>query len=568
LFAFIRFFLFILLLATLPAQGQVKTPEDRIEYAQGLIDEGKSRNDPVLMADGYFILGKVEENRFRYTEAYRHYASSLAIYRTHQIFEKEGKVLLRLSGLELHQGFLVKSKEYLWKALEVYKKHNHRRGLASVYLQAGVTYFSAPANDPSTEASLDSAIYYYTTCEHLLLELDNERELAKVRYNLGVVYLKKEDIRAIELLYYAVEKGITYESPNQTFSYRRDLAAALLNFNRMEECLAVLKESQSILDSRDDISLFHQAHHYHAYSSYYRAMGKIREALNLSEKSRVLYSLIPTSEKRAGYGATLGNKIAKQHQSLSEVLRQSELEAHQNKIVRQRSALLMLSLGIIALALLSYLLYKNYMVQKSLLLKNDFLIKEQSHRVKNNLQVISSMLSLQHDQLTDETSRTVLSENQMRIDSMILLHKQLYENKDVELIDMEELIYDIVGSVAFTFGKNEHEVNLDMGVKYLPPDLATSVGVILNELVVNSYKHTFCSRSPRISISSRRRNEHIYLTYEDFGEENLETVFKAKDGKGFGLQLIDMILFQINGELKYSFREKSVFTLDFKYKEA
>ena len=191
-------------------------------------------------------------------------------------------------------------------------------------------------------------------------------------------------------------------------------------------------------------------------------------------------------------------------------------------------------------------------------------MREQNHRVKNNLQVISSMLSLQHDYLGDELSKKVFSESRTRIDSMILLHRQLYENGNAELIDVEDFFYDVVNSVALSFGVGILKSNLSMEARFLKIDTATAIGVIINELAMNSFKHAFKGKTPSIEISSKQTKGKVEIIYKDCGDTDLKEIFDNPDKKGFGLDLINMILFQINGHMQYNYFGGSIFTISFK----
>ncbi|MCD8539531.1 MAG: sensor histidine kinase, partial [Leadbetterella sp.] len=240
-----------------------------------------------------------------------------------------------------------------------------------------------------------------------------------------------------------------------------------------------------------------------------------------------------------------------------------EIESKQTLIGQQRLMVGLSVLFLLILAVLSYFLYKNYAKQKALSRKNSILMHEQNHRVKNNLQVISSMLSLQVDYLNDPESQKVFSESQTRIDCMVHLHRQLYENSGVEHINIRDLLHDVTRSVAFTFGFRDFEAELNLEVEFLKTDTATSIGLVFNELLINSFKYAFTGKKPMAAISSKQSGQHIKIIYRDFGQKDLTEIFKNPAQKSFGLNLVDMILFQINGTLDYSYNNGSVFTISF-----
>src|SRR5690606_28132456 len=114
-------------------------------------------------------------------------------------------------------------------------------------------------------------------------------------------------------------------------------------------------------------------------------------------------------------------------------------------------------------------------------------------------------------------------------------HRQLYENGNADSIDIEDFFYDVVNSVALSFGVGRLQTNLSMGVRFLKTDTATAIGVIINELAMNSIKHAFKEKTPLIEISSKQTKNKVEITYKDCGDTDLKEIIGNSDKKGFGL---------------------------------
>jgi two-component sensor histidine kinase len=125
--------------------------------------------------------------------------------------------------------------------------------------------------------------------------------------------------------------------------------------------------------------------------------------------------------------------------------------------------------------------------------EKEVLLKEIHHRVKNNLQVISSLLSLQARYLADPAARAIFNASQSRVQSIALVHEKLYQSANLSHIDFAEYVLDLIDNLFHTHGAAERGIvrQLDLGGTRLAIDLAIPCGLIINELITNSLKHAF-----------------------------------------------------------------------------
>ena len=196
---------------------------------------------------------------------------------------------------------------------------------------------------------------------------------------------------------------------------------------------------------------------------------------------------------------------------------------------------------------------KNKIIEESLKEK-ELLIKEVHHRVKNNFQVISSLLALQKQDLKDKNPEEILEKTQNRIKSMALIHQRLYENKDT-LIDFSEYIKNLVTEISKIYKYEDNlEIKLDLESIYFDVDTANPLGLILNEKITNCFKHAFKRGEENvlfISLKYLEEYDFYQLIIKDNGP-GLEENFNAETLKTTGLKLVKRLVKQLQGKLYIS----------------
>jgi two-component sensor histidine kinase len=187
--------------------------------------------------------------------------------------------------------------------------------------------------------------------------------------------------------------------------------------------------------------------------------------------------------------------------------------------------------------------------------KNNYiqsLIRELHHRVKNNLQVVSSLMSLQSNRVEDESARTALQEGKTRVDAMAMIHQKLYVDHELAAVNMQDYLQQLTSSLAGSFGLPPAAV--ETAVQLPNPsmniDRAVSMGLIVNELVTNACKHAFKQTiDPKIHIQLSQHNDELHLSIADNG-----VGFKNNDEveSSFGLKLVRILVNQLDAEMNVS----------------
>lgn len=227
---------------------------------------------------------------------------------------------------------------------------------------------------------------------------------------------------------------------------------------------------------------------------------------------------------------------------------------------------------------------------KASLLEKETMLKEIHHRVKNNLQVISSLLGLQSSYVQDEKSRKIFQESQSRVSTMARIHTMLYQSKDMSRVDFGGFISDLVSHLqqSYGFAGSPVEIYVDVSGVSLPIETSIPCGLILNELVSNALKHAFPDTEVREQGSGSRGQEKeqkdeititltensydsppsalrpplITLTVSDNGIGFPEAV-DFKNTKSLGLELVNLLVGQMNGTIDLHVKGGTTFIITF-----
>jgi two-component sensor histidine kinase/ABC-type amino acid transport substrate-binding protein len=180
--------------------------------------------------------------------------------------------------------------------------------------------------------------------------------------------------------------------------------------------------------------------------------------------------------------------------------------------------------------------------------EKDVLLKEIHHRVKNNLQIISSLLALQMDQLDSHEIRVMFTECQRRITSMALVHEELYQSKSLAQVNIAEYVRKLVASFNMPLRSVEGKVTFDVEVEEfsLPVHKAIPCGLILNELITNSLKHAFPDGGGTLTIRASLKQNKATLTIRDDGP-GFPPDFQPERSSGLGMQLVTGLTSQLGG---------------------
>jgi two-component sensor histidine kinase len=182
--------------------------------------------------------------------------------------------------------------------------------------------------------------------------------------------------------------------------------------------------------------------------------------------------------------------------------------------------------------------------------EKEILLKEVHHRVKNNLQIINSILNLQSSYVTDEKTLDIINESQNRIRSMSYIHESLYQTSNFSSINFRDYIGNLITNLFYSYQVNGN-INVVKKIENidLALDQAIPCGLILNELITNSLKYAYDSdEKGDIVIELKEKGNSVHVSVEDYGV-GLPGNFDLETSESLGLSLVHTLIDQIDGEV-------------------
>jgi two-component sensor histidine kinase len=511
-----------------------------------IIDFSEKSGNQAKQAFALNRKGFARANQGNYAEAVQSYLESLHLY---EILEDQNGIAESFISLSDILGYLDRYEEgvgYAKRALTLFEEQNDTFNI----LQA---YRSIADNCLGTENYEDALVYtekavkLAETLELSPIEmaslLNSRGNVLKLleRYNESLKAYKRSNDICTALNH---PGGMSATLANIADVYRRkgDYQNAL-PYQKKSYALSVeYGFNMNILENIDNLSTI------------YRELGDFENALKYREQLQMMKDSIVSVEK---------DQIAKELTTKYETEKKETQIALQEEQLVQKSKIQNLTFGAVALlaALLFTLFYyfrKNKRITVQLEAKNkenELLLKEIHHRVKNNLQTVSSLLSLQSESISDKSAFDAVQESKNRVASMALLHQKLYQGENLAAIEMRDYFETIGSTIIDSFGKKAENIALDIDMSKIELDVDTAVpiGLITNELITNSIKHAFPDQEKgliRITLQPGE-NDLLKLIIEDNGRPSANEAVSKKDS-GFGSLLIQLLTTQLGGTLETS----------------
>ncbi|WP_372975051.1 sensor histidine kinase [Muriicola sp.] len=319
--------------------------------------------------------------------------------------------------------------------------------------------------------------------------------------------------------------------------------------------LELSKTSQTIKKNRLFAAYYDRLGDYEKLSEYLKKNVRIQDSLEASEsaiKRQQLASLISEENLEAT------------RRKMNETTLAMEQTKSDMAAMDERSNLIFISLiftllgfaGLVFAYLKSIknqrLIAEQKHIIENALIEKDSLLKEIHHRVKNNLQMVSSLLSLQTKNTRSKAAIEALEEGKSRVKAMALIHQKLYQNDDLSVIEMQGYIESLVNSVQSVFMKGGHNINITIDAEGVELDIDRAIpfGLILNELVSNSFKYAFPedSENAKIYIHLRKNGDQGYFEYTDNGV-GLPEDSEDRANSSMGIRLMNRLVNQLQSTL-------------------
>jgi two-component system, sensor histidine kinase PdtaS len=462
-----------------------------------------------------------------------------------------------------------KQYEALMKSKAFFKDSKNQQAVANLNYKLGVYHYQYGV--------MDSAMVYVEKSLAYFRENQMESSIGMVLNTMGNIAFMQEDYE--KAIQYYQQTAAYYKNEN-TQAYAGFLFNMGYSLNKvgqsaraleyMERALAIRKPLKDLGGIRD------------AYQGIAEAQEGLREYAKAYEAFKLfhIYHDSVFNEVKSRQLAELETEYesGKKDQAIAVLESEKEIQA---LLSQKQKAQISLSIGGLILFLgLAGVFFRQAKIRKQhnhiLALKNEeiakqndereLLLKEIHHRVKNNLQIISSLLSMQTRGLQDEKVKGAMKESQSRVKTMALIHEKLYQYENLSKINMQEYMIQLSDFLTQTYRSDKQinviveasEISLDM-------DMAIPIGLITNELLSNSLKYAFeDSDFGEIHIIFSEIDPGNYkLRVEDTGK-GLDNDLDIEKSKSLGLKLVRTLTRQINGQLKISSNPGATFEIEFK----
>lgn len=579
-------------IASLAEQSDVEEALKYLRQGAQLARESKDAQEPKFDER----IGRVYANLMKFDSASLYFEKAMTGYVAKGDKAGEASAWFKKSYVSRYKGKLEESLSYNLKALAIMEALKDERGISRAYEEI--------SHDLYEQNKGDEALAYAQKSIAVAEKIGDKGQLLYSLGAAGSASFKTKDFKAA---YQFMGRKVTLAKemnfpPGELAPLYNDRGNALKLLGRYPEALEDYNLAHAYAEKAEMVGIAMSAEA--NIGDVYMRMGKYAEALphklsaiegfekigfkiNLPENylhASVIYEKLGDHKSALAYYKKYHVEndslvSIEKDEMMSSLLtkyetaeKDSRLALQDAQISRQSTVQWAISGIALLLGLILFLGYRNFrQKQKSntkltatndLLEKknkeNELLLKEIHHRVKNNLQTISSLLNLQSAGIKDANALEAVQESQSRVRSMGLIHQKLYQGDQLATVEMKDYFKTMGETLFHAFGMKEQQVALNVNMQEvgLDVDTAIPVGLIVNELVTNALKYAFPEGRPgtvEISLGTEDDNT-LTLRVKDNGVGLQDTQISSKNN-GFGSRLVQLLTLQLDGQMEESTKD-------------
>lgn len=433
-----------------------------------------------------------------------------------------------------------------------------------IYSNIGLIYIE--------QKQYDKALAIFQKCLEFEKKSHNKANLAMSARSLSKVYFsKKEYKKAIEYAENALTIFKEIGNKSGEADMYREIGAIYLATNQNNSALEYTQKGLKISTQIGELE---------SIKFCYENLAKIHSQLkNYPEayKSHVLFKKMSDSM----FNSEVNNKVTQiqmtyefeKKQKQLQLLQKEKDEKLQIKAKKQQNLLIAIVLTLLFLSVITIGIYSNLkaykkqkliveqqkeQIQKSLTEK-ETLLREIHHRVKNNLQIISSLLNMQSEDIEDPKVLLSIQEGQSRVQAMSLIHQNLYQSENIDKVSIENYFKELTNYLSAMYLGNSSTIKVEIETANILFDFDTAIplGLIVNELVSNAYKHAFIKQKEGIIlIKITTENQLDYRLIVSNDGEPLPADFDIHKSKSLGIKLVTILSKQLRGSFSHLIDEK------------
>ncbi|MEO1053711.1 MAG: tetratricopeptide repeat protein [Bacteroidota bacterium] len=458
------------------------------------------------------------------------------------------------------------------KALSYFKRHNDQVGLCDVHSLIGSVYLESNLHQLAFQ-ELDSALTYCQATKDLYNQ-------ATIYHSLAEIYVQKNEIDSAQINYQkSLDLAASINDPSTIIQAQTSLAMIFRKKGLLAKANQYLDSALTVNDKIANNKYYKTI--FEQKESLDSLRGDFAGALKYAQLQKAFQDSVYSEEKAQQMASLVWSyENKKKDQEIELLTKDIQINTLQSAKL-QSSNYTFIASFILALVVLGLLVY-NYrtkqltyniirdqkstlestnidkdqlIIEKDLLLKQrDILIKEAHYRVKNNLQFVSDILDAHRRKVKDHKLSFILNDTDNRIKSIAILHQNLYQNDNFVLVDTKKYFSDILNNLntACSEGSDNINITTELETHRIPMTYAIPLGLIMNELVTNAYKHAFSQTSNgSISVRFRKPDEtNFYVSVSDNGV-GFPPDLDLQRATSMGLQLVNGLTAQLGADFKF-----------------
>ncbi|WP_111684916.1 tetratricopeptide repeat-containing sensor histidine kinase [Winogradskyella tangerina] len=530
--------------------GDYKTA---LDFYRSIYNYSKHKRDSIDIAKSAHFIGTISMFLGNNIESQNMLLEAAAIYDKIGSASQKARINNSLAGFYLNVDQLEKGKQQYLKALKQFEVLKDSSGLASVNANLGMVYTDL--------GEYEKAEYHLMKQKGYNVVFPTLREMGFHHDFLGL--LRQEQNRLDEAYEEHLKALKIRENLSSTYNLcesKIHMGEILTKLGRYDEAIEQLND---VFSFEEHQSLNQEQRAYNLLADAYEKKGDFKSALATFKDFKTMTDSIYTSESIE----IIAEKDALYNQQKKDAeiaLLNKENEISETKLSRSNAIIAISLIGLVLLTIAAIALLR---LNKKIKSKNDtitkalkdreLLLHETHHRVKNNLQMISSLLNLQSKYVDDDKVLEVLQNGRNRVQSMAILHKNLYVGNDLNMVNIQDYFEGLVNSILNSYNKTENEVELSVKAKdvFMDVESVIPVGLIANELVTNSLKHAFpneLKEKPTINIEMNEDDNNFILKVKDNGIGIKDEFINKGKAESFGQRLIASLTKKLKATINVS----------------
>ena len=501
-----------------------------------------------------YRMGCEEQLLAKFPESIKHLLKAYTIFEELKMYKKMVQANQKIAQVLSDKNDISSAMKYYEKTIELAEKYDYEEYIAHALSDVGEIQGNQLKNYSLSLINFKKATQIFQK-----LGLEDFRQNSLI--NVAGAYKKLQQFdKSIEILnnsvkYYYSTKDIYSEAMatamiGEVLLEKKQYSAAE---NKVKEALRLIKNQEGNLPQRVELT--------DLLRKIYDAENNISAAYQAQKEWRVLYDTLSNQKSR--------DAVTELQTRFETAQKETQIKDLGKETKTQKSQLIF---AIIGLTILAVLLGLGYFLYRKLQVKNrqieqqsqqlSTLMKELHHRVKNNLAIVSSLLNIQSNRLEDKNAAKAVREGQMRVQAMSLIHQRLYNTDNVSRLNIKLYLTELAESLMQAYGYSADSFNLQINAENpeLDVDMAIPIGLIVNELITNSFKYAYEGIEHPSLIINFKNDKDITLQLQDNGIGIDESVMNKNSGS-FGKKLIKGLTNQINGKCRFENNHGTYFEL-------